>query len=172
MRYHLKHSDSEQIVTLSSQANGEAKLLSAQFHSDDENKPAEIRVLDDLVQIRQNDGSFKNLRYQKDTSDPGSVKFFHRGRVRKVYTVGGLAGNVESMQSEGAVMAPMNGQVVKVPVNVGESVSCGDIILILEAMKMENEVTAPISGTLSEISVTPGQTVSPGQALFVIEAVE
>ena len=66
----------------------------------------------------------------------------------------------------------MNGQVVKVPVSLGDSVESGDIVLILEAMKMENEVTAPIAGKLVELSVVPGQTVSPGQPLFQIEAIE
>ena len=66
----------------------------------------------------------------------------------------------------------MNGQVVKVPVSLGDSVESGDIVLILEAMKMENEVTAPIAGKLVELSVAPGQTVSPGQPLFQIEAIE
>ena len=85
-------------------------------------------------------------------------------------SVGGVGGSVEGAQSEGAVLAPMNGQVVKIPLEVGDSVESGDIVLILEAMKMENEVTAPISGTLSELSVTSGQTVSPGQPLFLVEA--
>jgi biotin carboxyl carrier protein len=66
----------------------------------------------------------------------------------------------------------MNGQVVKVPVQVGEQLESGSIVLILEAMKMENEVTAPIAGKLSSLNVAPGDTVNPGQTLFTIEPVE
>ena len=38
-----------------------------------------------------------------------------------------------------SVAAPMPGSVLAVNVNVGDSVSEGDVLLILEAMKMENE---------------------------------
>ena len=132
----------------------------------------EVVVEPGLVQVREEDGSYRRLAFTRGGVDSKEVRFFHAGRPRSVQSVGGVGGSVEGTQSEGAVVAPMNGQVVKVPIGLGDSVESGDIVLILEAMKMENEVTAPIAGKLVELSVAPGQTVSPGQPLFQIEAIE
>ena len=139
-----------------------------------EEKAAEREVVvgPGLVQVREEDGSYRRLAFTQGSVDTKEIQFFHGGRPRSVQSVGGVGGSVEGTQSEGAVVAPMNGQVVKVPVSLGDSVESGDIVLILEAMKMENEVTAPIAGKLVELSVVPGQTGSPGQPLFQIEAIE
>lgn len=118
------------------------------------------------------DGSYRRQTLLQGRYDPHCWKFFHSGRVRSVYPVGGVAGRVESQQSEGNVTAPMNGQVVKIVKGVGDSVELGEIVLILEAMKMENEVSAPKSGVLAELCVAPGDNVAPGQLLFCVEAAE
>ena len=46
---------------------------------------------------------------------------------------------------------------VKVLVNVGDTVSENQPLLILEAMKMENEIVAGKAGTVTGIHVTQGQ---------------
>lgn len=143
------------------------KLCSEQGSSE-----REIVVSADLVQIREPDGSLRRLAYSPEQIGNDSIRFFYSGRVRSVALVGGVGGSGEGSQSEGSVLAPMNGQVVKTLAQVGQSVQSGEIILILEAMKMENEVTAPMSGVLETLCVEPGQTVAPGQVLFTIEASE
>lgn len=176
MRYHLRASESEAEVNLSTKptpqpSSGTQQLL-ATILTPDQDWEEELLVSSGLVQVKQADGSWKRLRYLEDTVSSGTTSFFHEGRPRIVESVGGVGGSVEGNQSEGVVCAPMNGQVVKMVAKTGDCLESGDIVLILEAMKMENEVTAPIKGTLSELSVTAGQTVSPGQTLFRIEAVE
>ena len=69
----------------------------------------------------------------------------------------------------GTVSAPMQGTIVKVSVEVGQSVEFGDTIVILEAMKMENSVRAERAGTVSSINVTAGDGVSAGDIVAVIE---
>lgn len=118
------------------------------------------------------DGSFRRFGLLAGSPDPRRWSFFHSGRVRTVHPVGGVAGRVESLQSEGSVNAPMNGQVVKITKAVGDRVESGEVVLILEAMKMENEVTAPRAGVVSELRVEAGQTVGPGQLLFSVESAE
>ena len=63
----------------------------------------------------------------------------------------------------------MQGTIVKVSVEVGQSVDVGDTIVILEAMKMENSVTADRAGTVKSLSVTAGDSVSAGDVVAVIE---
>jgi len=53
-------------------------------------------------------------------------------------------------------------------VEVGQSVSVGDILCIIEAMKLLNEIEADHSGVISAILVESGQPVEYGQPLFII----
>ena len=66
------------------------------------------------------------------------------------------------------VNAPMPGKVLSVKASVGQSVSKGDIILILEAMKMENEIVAPQDGTIASIDVQEGASVEAGAVLATL----
>jgi acetyl-CoA/propionyl-CoA carboxylase biotin carboxyl carrier protein len=67
-----------------------------------------------------------------------------------------------------AVVAPMQGTIVKIAVEDGQEVAAGDLLLVLEAMKMENPVTAPKAGIVSELSAEPGSTVTSGTVLLQI----
>ncbi|MGB8961751.1 MAG: biotin carboxylase N-terminal domain-containing protein [Pseudonocardiaceae bacterium] len=67
-----------------------------------------------------------------------------------------------------AVIAPMQGTVVKVAVSEGDPVDSGDLIVVLEAMKMENPVTAHRAGTITALTAQPGTTVSQGTILCTI----
>lgn len=127
-------------------------------------------ICEDAAHELCEDGSYRRRTLLRGAYDPRKWVFFHSGRVRTVLPVGGIAGRVESLQSEGTVTAPMNGQVVKLNKKVGDPVESGEIVLILEAMKMENEVSAPVAGVLTELNVQPGQAVSPGELLFCVEA--
>jgi acetyl-CoA/propionyl-CoA carboxylase biotin carboxyl carrier protein len=69
----------------------------------------------------------------------------------------------------GIVAAPMQGTILDVKVEVGQSIQPGDVVAILEAMKMENHIAATQEGTVSEISVTKGDVVESGQPLIVVE---
>ncbi len=70
----------------------------------------------------------------------------------------------------GQVAVPMQGTIVKVNVEVGDTVSAGDAVVVLEAMKMENNVAADIDGTITEVKVESGQSVSAGEVVIVISA--
>src|SRR3954452_3213501 len=52
-----------------------------------------------------------------------------------------------------AVVSPMQGTVLSVPVADGDEVEAGQVICIVEAMKMENEVHAHGAGTVRNLSV-------------------
>jgi acetyl-CoA/propionyl-CoA carboxylase biotin carboxyl carrier protein len=71
--------------------------------------------------------------------------------------------------SNGTIVAPMQGTIVKVLVNEGDEVEAGQAVLVLEAMKMENHINADRGGTVREIRVTAGDTVGTGDVLVVIE---
>jgi propionyl-CoA carboxylase alpha chain len=70
---------------------------------------------------------------------------------------------------EGATVAPMPGTVAQVSVQVGDTVSAGDELLVLEAMKMRHRVVAATAGVVGELRVAVGQQVDAGAVLAVIE---
>lgn len=61
-----------------------------------------------------------------------------------------------------ALVAPMQGTVVKVAVTEGQWVDSGDLVAVLEAMKMEQPLTAHRAGIVRELTATVGTTVSSG----------
>ena len=70
----------------------------------------------------------------------------------------------------GVIEAPMQGTIVGVQVEVGDTVAAGDTVVVLEAMKMENAITADIDGTVAEVAVEQGASVGSGDLLVKIEA--
>ncbi|MFL6145786.1 MAG: acetyl/propionyl/methylcrotonyl-CoA carboxylase subunit alpha [Labedaea sp.] len=68
-----------------------------------------------------------------------------------------------------AVVAPMQGTIVKIAVEDGQQVEAGELIVVLEAMKMENPVTAHKSGTVTGLAVSTGMTVTQGTALCEVK---
>jgi len=68
-----------------------------------------------------------------------------------------------------AVTAPMQGTVVKVAVEEGQTVSIGDLVVVLEAMKMENPVTAHKDGVITGLAVEAGAAITQGTVLAEIK---
>lgn len=73
----------------------------------------------------------------------------------------GTAGSVK-------VEAPMPGNILKVNVKVGDTVSEGQSLVVLEAMKMENDIVAPSAGTVASVNVSTGDSVNSGDVLVTL----
>lgn len=67
------------------------------------------------------------------------------------------------------VTMPMNGKVINVMVNIGDSVQEDQDLVIIEAMKMELPIVATSSGAIKEIKVKVGDSYQVGDVLIVIE---
>ena len=70
--------------------------------------------------------------------------------------------------SSQSIDAPLAGNVFKVLVRNGDSVSEGDVVMILEAMKMETEIRSAYTGTVTDITVGEGDAVTSGQPLILL----
>ena len=66
------------------------------------------------------------------------------------------------------VKAALPGVVLKVQVSAGDSISEGDVLLVVEAMKMETEIKSPVSGTVNSVNVELGDKVKTGDVLVTI----
>ncbi len=74
------------------------------------------------------------------------------------------------------ITSPMVGTFYKSPspdaspfVEVGQTISKGDVVCIVEAMKLMNEIESEVSGKITEICVSDGQPVEFGQVLMYVE---
>ena len=64
------------------------------------------------------------------------------------------------------IHSPMTGRVIEALVSEGESVSAGDVVVVVESMKMENEVICDYDGVVSAVYVEEDQSVSEGDRLL------
>ena len=54
-------------------------------------------------------------------------------------------------------------------VNVGDTVSEGQVVILIEAMKVFNQIKAPRGGTVTNILIESGAPVEFGEPLLIIE---
>lgn len=68
----------------------------------------------------------------------------------------------------GSLLAPMPGSIVRVAVEVDQTVVKGEPLMWLEAMKMQHEIRSPADGVVTALSVSEGQQVEVGAVLAVV----
>ncbi len=124
---------------------------------------------DEAKVLREVDAEINGKRYQvklwlsgsdldESSSKTGSVNG-KRPRAKTHSQIGG---------GSGTIAVPMQGTIVKVLVEVGQSIEAGQTVCILEAMKMENAINAEKTGTVKELRVKPGDSVGSGDIVAVI----
>ena len=70
------------------------------------------------------------------------------------------------------ILASMDGGIVEVLVNEGDSVEVGQTLVVLEAMKMEHPLKAEVAGIVANINVAAGDQVKGRQKLVQLQANE
>ena len=108
------------------------------------------------VEVEVN-GKLFRVRLYEETREKG-VPLRRKGSVTQRATMGG-----------GAVLAPMQGTIVKVLVEEGQEVEANEAVCVLEAMKMESEIRTQRAGKIKEVLVEAGNTVRSGEPLVVLE---
>jgi acetyl-CoA/propionyl-CoA carboxylase biotin carboxyl carrier protein len=74
-----------------------------------------------------------------------------------------------SAASGDTLASPMQGTIVKVNVEEGQTVAAGDLVVVLEAMKMEQPLNAHKAGTVVNLAAAIGATVTSGAAICEIK---
>jgi acetyl-CoA/propionyl-CoA carboxylase biotin carboxyl carrier protein len=66
--------------------------------------------------------------------------------------------------------SPLQGNMWKVLVKRGDTVTEGQLLCIIEAMKMENEITAHKAGVIAELPITEGAPIAAGAPIATIKS--
>lgn len=69
----------------------------------------------------------------------------------------------------GEIRALMPGKLLRVSVQVGDTVAEKQPVAVMESMKMESPLVAPHAGRVSEIRFKPGEVIDMGEVVVVIE---
>jgi len=142
---HLSCEGQDRALTLG--AGGNAKLIGEQL-------------------VIEHDG----LRRQLRAIRRGEVLFLQwDGELRRVETYDPISAVEASHSHQGGLTAPMNGSIVRVLVEAGQSVEAGAQLVVLEAMKMEHSIRAPHAGVIKALYCQEGEMVSEGSALVELE---
>jgi len=78
-----------------------------------------------------------------------------------------LAGKV-AQHADFHLKAPMPGMVVSIPVQEGQVVRKGDVLVILESMKMQNELRSPRDGKVVRVRVETGDRVEQKETMLSV----
>jgi acetyl-CoA/propionyl-CoA carboxylase biotin carboxyl carrier protein len=147
--------ESEELATAAAELDAKAPIAPPT----DNASPSAVRVTE-RVRTVEVDGRRFEVRISEPEPGWRALARRRRERVRDGST--GAAGSE-------AVVSPMQGTVLAVPVADGDEVESGQVICVVEAMKMENEVHAHRDGTVRSLSVGPGAGVTTGQVICTIE---
>ncbi|MDM5248749.1 MULTISPECIES: acetyl-CoA carboxylase biotin carboxyl carrier protein subunit [unclassified Lysinibacillus] len=66
------------------------------------------------------------------------------------------------------IVSPMSGSVWKIEVCEGNTVSIGDVLIILESMKMEIPIEATETGVVKKIKVAEGDFVQEQEVVILL----
>jgi 3-methylcrotonyl-CoA carboxylase alpha subunit len=100
---------------------------------------------------------------------PGAVYVLRQGR-QTVVRLKDVEIDVEHLDGDGLLRAPMHGKVLAVLVEPGAMVTKGQRVAVIEAMKMEHSLTAPVAGRVSEVAAAAGSQIAEGAKVMMIEA--
>jgi acetyl-CoA/propionyl-CoA carboxylase biotin carboxyl carrier protein len=80
------------------------------------------------------------------------------------------SGKSSSAGGPDTLESPLQGNMWKVLVKQGDTVTEGQLLCIIEAMKMENEITAHKAGTIAELPIAEGEPIAAGAPIATIKS--
>jgi len=136
-----------------------------------------------LTQFSYSDGDI-NIELKKETMQPmmAPVQPIHTQPVnniqmsqikqsqapQKVENTVAISGN--------EIKSPIHGNLYRSPspdakafIEVGQTISEGQVVCIIESMKLMNEIKSPFSGKVVDILIENGKAVGKGETIIIVE---
>ncbi len=170
--YELRIGENLVELSVATLADGQFKVnLGASDSDGNEQKDVTIRIVD--IQPNSLLYTVENVRKKVDYAIDADLLYLKFDA--QTYCYQDLTHEVpesESSAGDGTVLASMDGAIVDIQVESGQSVTKGQTLVVLEAMKMEHPLVADCSGVVETVSVKPGDQVKIRQVLVQIRVVE
>lgn len=125
----------------------------------------EVKDFEDAIATIEVNGTTYEVEVHQEVKKTKTPKLVRKEVERKP----GEGAVPNKSTGAGAIKAPLPGNIFKIGVAVGDSVSKGDLLLIMEAMKMENNVLAEKDGVIKSIKVGVGDAVLQNDILIEFE---
>jgi 3-methylcrotonyl-CoA carboxylase alpha subunit len=108
----------------------------------------------------------KGVRRQHRVIRRGEFVYLQwEGELRRIESYDPISAVDGNHVNQGGLSAPMNDSIVRVLVQVGQTVEAGTQLLVLEAMKMEHSIRAPHNGVIKALHCQEGEMVNDGCVL-------
>ena len=124
-----------------------------------------------LIETKNNDLRLEinGLQYQFHLAQNGNDYFIHNEDFGNIHLVEKERFPIKVAEKvKGGYETPMPSQIIKILVEVGQTVKAGDSLVILSSMKMENTIEASEDGVVEEIYAAEGSSVEAGFLLLKI----
>lgn len=115
----------------------------------------EVKDFEDSLATIEVNGTTYEVEVHQEVKKTKTPKLVRKEVIRKP----GEGAVPTKSTGAGAIKAPLPGNIFKIEVSEGDSVSKGDLLLVMEAMKMENNVLAEKDGVVKSIKVSLGDAV-------------
>ncbi len=136
----------------------------------DERRTVQIRLFDrtDERQVVEIDG----VRHRVDTFSVDDVVHTRSAAGSVSWTLQPRFVDHDLVDAGGGPTSPLPGTVLSVHVAAGDTVSDGDVLVVVEAMKMEHKICAVADATVAEVLFAAGDRVDSGDLLVRLDTGE
>ena len=99
---------------------------------------------------------------------PNNLRVVIGNGVQRMVALKSYLVDVDHLDGDGVIKAPMHGKVLAILVAPGANVTKGERVAVVEAMKMGHALLAPHDGVVSEVTAEVGAQVAEGAKIMSI----
>ncbi|MGI9140109.1 MAG: biotin/lipoyl-containing protein [Gemmatimonadaceae bacterium] len=167
MKYLVRVNDQDHLVTLGPDGVSHAGVaVHAHLEGARPGTPIRLLTLDGKVHSVLARGQGERGRY---TLWIDGYRYEVEALDERTRAIRALTVDTEKASGPAPLVAPMPGLVVRISVQVGDTVTAGQALVSIEAMKMENELRSRSGGTVKAIPISTGSVVEKGTVLVELE---
>ena len=125
-------------------------------------------VEDDLAKVNVNGTDYEVEIHEEKKKSTKTPRLVRPAAVPSASEKTARTAPPDAAKGTGKVLSPLPGTVLELKVKQGDTVSRGQVLMIMEAMKMENEIRTDMAGVIQKLHVAQGESVLEGALLVEV----